>query len=98
MASITLPTLDTSVLLNYYTARLPVSPSAATSANAATAAAKSATANDNPPWERNTAAPQEAQDEQVLSTTNFIDLSKVPKGTGGSADQKTEQDNQKLFA
>ena len=69
MASITLPTLDTSVLLNYYTARLPVNPSLTASANAAAAAAKSATANDHPPWESTTATTAEVQDAQVLGTT-----------------------------
>ncbi|HEY0282878.1 MAG TPA: hypothetical protein VGC27_09670, partial [Rhizomicrobium sp.] len=45
-----------------------------------------------------TAPGQEAQDAKILGLTNFIDLSNVPKYSGGSADARTEQDNQKLFA
>jgi hypothetical protein len=37
-------------------------------------------------------------DAKVLSTTNFLDTSNVPLGATISSDQKTEQDNQKLFS
>src|SRR3954471_8274163 len=98
MAAVNFPTFDSSVLLNYYAARMPVSAQATAAASSASASAHSATANDQPPWE-NTAKPsQQALDAQVLGTTKFIDLSKVPPNAGGSVDQKTEQDNQKLFA
>lgn len=99
MAAVTLLSLDPSALLNYYAARLPMSTQAAAAAQAASTSAKSATANDQPPWETAAAQPaQEVLDAQVLGTTKFLDLSKVPPGAGGSPDQKTEQDNQKLFA
>lgn len=95
MASISFPTLDSSVLLNYYAARMPVSPQATPAAATAT---NSATANDRPPWENLTPPSTEVLNAQILSTSKFIDLSKVPPNAGGSADQKTEQDNQRLFA
>jgi hypothetical protein len=38
------------------------------------------------------------RDAQVLGITNFMDLSQVPVLSGSTADAKTEQDNQKLFA
>ncbi len=39
-----------------------------------------------------------SRDAKVLSTTNFLDTSKVPLSAGATADTKMEQDNQKLFA
>ncbi|HEY4113521.1 MAG TPA: hypothetical protein VGM17_05610 [Rhizomicrobium sp.] len=94
VTTVTLPSLDTSVLLNYYAAKLPVAPQSVASTASAT---NSATANDNPPWESLTTPSQQAQDAQVLSTTKFIDTSNVPQNVG-SADAKIEQDNQKLFS
>jgi hypothetical protein len=94
--------LDSSVLLGFYQAQLSATPSsiAANTRNAASLAstqAKGATAADNPPW--NTPNTNDAkQDAAVLSTTNFLDISKVPLSAGATADSKMEQDNQKLFS
>jgi hypothetical protein len=89
-------TIDPSLLVSYYNARLPVAASQFASPSAS--AAPSATANDAPPWEATTSPTQQAEDAQVLSTTDFIDTSKVGLTPGQGADAKTEQDNQKLFA
>jgi hypothetical protein len=95
MATVTLPTFDYSALVNYFNAKLPLSPAA--TQPAASSAASSATANDAPPWEA--AQPsQQAGDARVLGTTDFLDLGNVPRNAGSAADAKTEQDNQKLFA
>jgi hypothetical protein len=94
--------IDNSVLLGFYQSQLSSSPSsiAAASSQASSLAAlqkKGATAADNPPW--NTPNTNDAkQDAAVLSTTNFLDTSKVPLSPGATADAKMEQDNQKLFA
>jgi hypothetical protein len=94
--------LDPSSLLGFYQAQLASSPTAiaAGAAQAAAIAASrntSATAGDNPPW--NTPNTNDAhQDAQVLSTTDFLDTSKVPLSAGATADSRMEQDNQKLFA
>ncbi|HEY1632740.1 MAG TPA: hypothetical protein VGF56_15595 [Rhizomicrobium sp.] len=91
-------TIDPSVLINYYNAKLPIGQSATGSSSASLSGAKSATANDQPPWEATTSPTQQASDAAALSTTKFLDLSKVSLSPTLSADAKTEQDNQKLFA
>ena len=102
MSGIGISGLDASTLLGYYQSQLASSPTAiaaGTARAAAFAAAQNsgATANDNPPW--NTPNTNDAhQDAQVLSTTDFLDTSKVPLSAGATADSKMEQDNQKLFA
>ncbi len=95
--------LDPSVLLGFYQAQRSASPSAIAAANVqqaqflASQKKTGATAKDNPPW--NTPNTNDAkQDAKVLSTTNFLDTSKVPLSAGATIDAKTEQDNQKLFA
>jgi len=94
--------LNSSVLLGFYQAQLSASPSAIAASRAqqqqfAAAQKKGATAADNPPW--NTPNTNDAkQDAKVLSTTNFLDTSKVPLSAGATTDTKMEQDNQKLFA
>ncbi|MCU1386619.1 MAG: hypothetical protein JWL71_5316, partial [Acidobacteria bacterium] len=94
--------IDSSVLLGFYQSQLTSSPSsiAAASSQAASLAAmqnKGATAADNPPW--NTPNTNDAkQDAAVLSTTNFLDTSKVPLSAGATADSKMEQVNLKLFS
>src|SRR6478752_1029951 len=94
--------IDSSVLLGLYQSQLLSNPSSISASNARVQAAiaahnKGATANDNPPW--NTPTPTNSkQDAKVLSTTNFLDTSKVPLSAGAGADTKMEQDNQKLFA
>ena len=94
--------IDPSVLLGFYQSQLINNPSsiAAAAAQQQQFAARQntgATANDHPPWlipNTNDAR----QDAKVLSTTDFLDTSKVPLSAGASADSKMEQDNQKLFA
>jgi len=86
---------DSSTLISYYQARLPLA-TAATSTASTTTTQKTATADDKPPWEI-TAPAQQARDAKILSTTNFVDTTNVPHTTNG-ADAKTEQDNQKLFS
>jgi len=96
---------DPNLLLSFYQAKLTSSLSTPTaqaqagitSSSSTATGAQSATANDSPPWE----APQLAQtaiDAKVLSTTNFLDTSNVPLTASATGDQKTEQDNQKLFS
>lgn len=94
--------LDPSVLLGFYSAQRSASPSAIAAGNvrAAQLAAlqkKGATANEDPPWnaiQKN----DSSRDAKVLSTTNYLDTSKVPLSAGATADAKMAQDNQKLFA
>ena len=98
----TVVSFDPTLLLSYYQAQLPAAPSAQTATGSTTgttqtSATPSATANDSPPWDATPPA-QSIRDAQALSTTNFLDTSKVPLGTTSTADAKTEQDNQKLFA
>jgi hypothetical protein len=94
--------IDPSALLGFYQTRLASNPSSISAMNmrvqqALAAQNKGATAKDNPPW--NTPTPTNAkQDAKVLSTTNFLDTSKVPLSPGSGTDTKMEQDNQKLFA
>src|SRR3569832_323386 len=89
--------LDSSTLLSYYQAKLPlVGTSSSGLAGTLASANKSATADDKPPWEV-TAPAQQTRDAQILSMTNFVDTTNVPHTTNG-ADAKTEQDNQKLFS
>jgi hypothetical protein len=94
--------IDNSVLLGFYQSQLSSSASSVTAANTQNASLaatqkKGATATDNPPW--NTPNTNDAkQDAAVLSTTNFLDTSKVPLSAGATADSKMEQDNQKLFS
>ena len=94
--------LDSSVLLGFYQSQQSASPSALAAANAhnasaATAQKKSATAHDLPPWETPNSNTN-SQTAKILSTTNFLDTSKVPLSPGATTDAKTEQDNQKLFS
>ena len=89
--------IDTSLLLGYYQSRMPQSPALQTAAGATASAKKSATANDVTPWSV-LPANNTARDAQVMSTTNFLDTSKVPLSSGSTTDSKTEQDNQNLFS
>ena len=91
------------MLLGFYQSQLSASPSAIAAASAQQRTAcrqprkPGATAADNPPW--NTPNTNDAkQDAKVLSTTNFLDTSKVPLSAGATTDAKMEQDNQKLFS
>lgn len=94
-------TFDPSLLLSYYNAQVNAAVTSAVNATPSAsqrAAANSATVKDKPPWEITASPAQEVRDAQVLGLTSFIDLSAVPKSAGSTADAKTEQDNQKLFA
>src|SRR5579872_2459770 len=95
--------LDPSILLGFFQAQQAANPTVIAAAGAQSAALAAsqnktgATANDNPPWD--TPNTNDAkQNAQVLSTTNFLNTSKVPLSAGATTDAKTEQDNQKLFA
>jgi hypothetical protein len=100
MSTVTFPTIDSSVLLSYYTAQLPLSASQVASSPLATASAStsSTSAQDTPPWENLNPPSQQVQNAQVLSTTNFVDLDNANLTPGSSTNAKLEQDNQKLFA
>ena len=95
-AGISLTSFDPSLLLSYYNSKLPVAGGQQLASPAQ--ATNSATVSDVLPWENLNPPSQQVEDAQTLSLTNFIDLSKVPASAGSTADQKTEQDNQKLFA
>ena len=102
MSGIGFPSLDSSVLLGYYQTQLTASPSAIAARNAiggqtSASQAKSATANDAPPWQ-NPQTNTSAQTAKILSTINFLDTSNVPLSPGATSDAKLEQDNQKLFS
>jgi hypothetical protein len=99
MSGIGFPGLDSSVLLNYYQMQLTSSPAAVAARNAmaGSARANSATANDEPPWQK-AQLTANAQTAKVLSTKNFLDTSNVPLTAGATTDSKLEQDNQKLFS
>src|SRR5471032_1427925 len=100
MAGTSINGLDSSVLLGFYQAQLSASPSSLAAANALNTAAQhqnTATAKDNPPWNVPSGVTS-AQTAKVMSTTDFLDTSKVPLTPGATSDAKTEQDNQKLFS
>ncbi|MES2473079.1 MAG: hypothetical protein V4601_09605 [Pseudomonadota bacterium] len=91
--------LDMSVLLGFYQAQRNGSPSALAAGNARVAQmqALQKKPTSEPPWNIITKTDAK-QDAKVLSTTNFLDTSKVPLSPGATKDSKMEQDNQKLFA
>jgi hypothetical protein len=114
-------TLDSSSLLNYYSAQLQTiaanavnegtaaansqtsgsstsgSSTSSTSSNPSFGSTASSTSSQTPPWSVPSTLSTQAQDAQVLSTTNFIQSSTTPLvGVSGVA-QETQQDNQKLF-
>jgi hypothetical protein len=107
----TISGFDSSLLLSYYSAQTTVSTTAATSAASRSgqlptsngsgtglSSSSSATANDQPPWATLNTPSKQVEDAKVLSTTNFIDTSKVPLRTTAQTGSTTEQDNQKLFS
>ena len=97
MSTISLVGLDSSVLLNYYSAQVTTAVTSALSTTAS-ASSKSATSADNPPWSTYHQPAQEILDSRVLGLTSFLDLSKVPASAGSTDASRIEQDNQKLFA
>jgi len=88
---------DPNLLLGFFQTKLSAGSLSSAPSAAPANARPSATARDIPPWQLKQPA-QSAQDARVLATTNFLDTSKVPLGATTTADGKTEQDNQKLFA
>lgn len=94
--AITLPSIDSSTLLDYIDARAPVT----TSSNSARASAATTPtdAGGQPPWETPQPAKSPARDAKVLSTTNFVDVNNATLTEGASATDKLAEDNQKLFA
>jgi len=91
--------IDPSVLLGFYQAQRAASPTAIAAGNRTAAAMRASQAKpaEEPPW--NTPTPTNAKtDARVLSTTKFLDTSKVPLSAGATDDSKTAQDNAKLFA
>jgi len=91
--------IDPSVLLGFYSAQRNASPSAIAAGNRNVAAMRASQKKptEDPPW--NTPTPTNAKTEaRVLSTTKFLDTSKVPLSAGATDDTKTVQDNAKLFA
>ncbi len=105
-------TINSSLLLNYFAAQLNTSAAQATqqqqqqsSSNAASAGssnpsfgkAASSTNSQTPPWEiPNTQSPQ-AQEAQVVATTNFIQKSTTPLVGSSGTNAKLAADNQNLF-
>ena len=94
--NVSFASIDPNLLLSFFQAKQPA-PSAASNATTGADAKTSATSKDLPPWQAPKPS-QQALDARVLATTNFLDTSKVPLGATSTADAKTEQDNQKLFA
>jgi hypothetical protein len=91
--------IDASTLLGFYSAQRNASPTAIAAGNRNVAAMRAAQnkPTEEPPW--NTPTPTNAKtDAKVLSTTKFLDTSKVPLSAGATDDTKTAQDNAKLFA
>jgi hypothetical protein len=100
--------LDSSLLLSIYQSQLTSSAALISNQSAAAAAASNASASatgsssakatsgDVLPW-MNLPTDTNAASAKILNTTNFIDSSNVPLSAATTTDQKTEQDNQKLF-
>lgn len=97
----TITSLDSSLLMNYYSAQLSQTAARATSRSTTTSSTSSnstsATASDVTPWSLKTPS-QESRDASVLALQKFIDTTNVPRSAGIHTDTKMEQDNQKLFA
>ena len=96
--------LNSTLLLNVFASQLQTaaartanSQQNSTGSSATASSSPSATANDSPPWENLTPPSQQSQDATVLGLTNFFNTTNVPT-LNSTADQKTEQDNQKLFS
>jgi hypothetical protein len=98
----TILSFDSSTLLSYYQAKLSVAAAAAsasssTSGSSSKSSSNSATSDDVAPWSTRDTSSTIAKDAEVLSLTDYVDTSNVPT-VAATADQKVEQDNQKLFA
>lgn len=90
---------DSSLLVNYYNAKLTSGLSASTAAQAAAqSAAATPKSTLTPPWDSSVPTPNDqALDAQSLADMPYIDLSDVAK-YANTPSQKLDQDNEKLFA
>ena len=91
--------LDNSTLINYCQSKISMAlaRSSSSSSSSSKSSSSSATSNDVAPWSTKNTSGTAAKDAEVLSLTDYIDTSNVPK-VAVTDDQKTEQDNQKLFS
>jgi hypothetical protein len=94
----TLPSIDSTSLLNYFNAQNSVAETAVSTSRASSSTSSPTNAADTPPWETPQPANSPARDAQALSTTNYINLDAATLTSGASASTKLEEDNQKLFA
>ena len=100
-------TLNSSLLLSYYSAQLSSaaasaapasnSTSSGTSSGSSFGAATTNSTGQTPPWDATTQPTEQALVAQTLATTDFIQQSSTPLVGGGSASAETQVDNQKLF-
>ena len=92
----TLPSIDTTTLLDYFDAQAPVSSSQTQSSSTNASNSSSSKNTQTPPWSEPQPSKQ-AQNAAVLSTTNFIPQT-TPQLVGATAsDTATQKDNQNLF-
>jgi hypothetical protein len=87
--------IDTSTLLNYFYAKQSVA-AAKYSSSASTSSSSSSSDTTTAPWNDTETETDTARDADVLSMSDYVDDSDVPK-VAVTDDQKLEQDNQKLF-
>jgi hypothetical protein len=92
-----LPSVGSATLLNYFNAQITAQ-SVQHTAHASSNASASTTAAQSPPWNTPGKANDPARDAQVLTTTNFINLDASTLTGGTSSSDKTQADNERLFA
>ncbi|HTW34265.1 MAG TPA: hypothetical protein VMD53_06585 [Rhizomicrobium sp.] len=118
MSTFTPITLDSSSLLNYYSAQLQSIAANATqsassnsqsssssssgsgtstSSSNSSFGSSSSASSETPPWDVAQTLSTQAQNAQVLSTTNFIQQSTTPLVGSSSTSKATQEDNQNLF-
>lgn len=103
-------TIDSSLLLNYYSAQLSSIASTATPSTTSTSsgsnsagtssfgnATTNSTSSQTPPWDQQNTLSAQQQAAQILATTNFIQTSTTPLVGSSGASAETQADNQKLF-
>lgn len=93
--AITLPSINSSTLLDYLDAQAPPAPVSPSGQSTTTTPSD---AGGQPPWNTPQPANSPVRDAQVLSTTNFVDVNNATLTVGASANDKLAEDNQKLFA
>lgn len=100
MSSAGITGFDSSILLNYFNARLTAG--ASTSAPSPLSSSSSSSNNivsSATPWDSSNTKSQEIQESQALSNSPFLDLSNdAIRGAATTDAAKMNQDNQKLFA